>query len=110
MSSAVELPWHDRPRIAWETVNRPPVWNAGLAGSTNGLSSAWLATQTVLSLPNVASKSLLLVRVAKADGQIELRRDVEDVVGEQRPVAALLVVSVLGRAEIVESSRFSNAW
>ena len=34
---------------------------------------------------------LALVGVAKADGEIELRRDVEDVVGEERPVAAVLV-------------------
>jgi hypothetical protein len=45
---------------------------------------------------------LALVGVTNADGRIDLRRDVEDVVGEERPVAAVLMVGVLGRAEVVE--------
>ena len=48
-SSAVELPWQDRPMM-------PPATAASAALPRNGVSAAWFCVQATLSLPNVAEK------------------------------------------------------
>ena len=58
-------------------------------------------------VPEVRTQILLVVGVTNTQRQIELVRDVEDVVREQRPVLPVLTVFVTGRTEVVQAIKRS---
>ena len=58
------------------------------------------AQSVLLSRERRHSSFLRLVRVARADGQVDRVGDVEDVVREQRPVVAGLLVGIVERGTV----------
>ena len=99
LSSAVELPWQARPIRPPASARRGP----GLA--RNGSQRRLLGGAGRVVVAEGGVELLLLVGVAKAEGEGELVGDVEDVVGEQRPVAAVLVIAVERAAAVVDPVR-----